>query len=172
MWRSLQVMLRLCTRCCWAASWTKAARDSGASRGKSCAHWRTTASLRFLFLLMRGWWFVVYKYLNIVDYWRNSLVFVWKGDFYISEFVVVKNDLVWRFCAESNKSVICFASASVLLYWSRLVLTVVHTQTLSLSLHSLWSFPVFDYISECPNNLWSPVRAAYKCMLNPPTSPW
>lgn len=52
---------------------------------------------------MRGWRFVVYKYLNIVDYWRNSLVFVWKGDFYISEFVVVKNDLVWRFVRNQIK---------------------------------------------------------------------
>lgn len=69
--------------------------------------------------------------------------------------------------------------ASVLLYWFHLLLIVVHTETLSLSLHSLGSFPVFAHLSECPSNLWSPVWAGDKCMLqdykcipDPPLSLW
>lgn len=73
----------------------------------------------------------------------------------------------------------CVTLVSILLYWFHLLLIVVHTETLSLSLHSLGSFPVFAHLSECPSNLWSPVWAAYKCMLqdykcilDPPLSAW
>lgn len=94
--------------------------------------------------------------------WNFEEMFVFRfvsSEFWCSETILYLRE---RFCAECNKSVICFTSASVLLHC---LLLVGHTRTPSLSLHSLWSFPDFAHLSECPSNLWSPVQAAHKCML-------